>query len=982
MASRFSALLFTSFLIFSYAFGQEENDPDREAPPSQGGDIRRDVREQIEKFHPKTIGMPADQWLKGYDKRLQMEAASPFGNLSWRCVGPEIQSGRVVDIEGIPGKPNTLFVGYATGGLWRTDDGGNSWTSLFDHYSSFGIGDFAIAKDGKTIWLGTGENNSQRTSYAGTGIFKSPDAGKTWQYMGLPESHHIGRILIDPNNPNTVYVGAMGHLYSQNPERGVYKTIDGGKTWQHVLKLDDQTGVIDLVMDPRDSKILYAAAWDRDRKAWDFRESGPGSGVYKSVDAGKTWKLISELPHGEEAGRIGLAISQSHPDRMYVYVDNHGQDPDWADADEKVPAGVLTPRRFLLLDENLFLALDPKVLEVFWKSYAPSSLKLEETREAVKNKKMTMEQVRKEISKKGPIFDSPAILSEVLRTDNGGKTWRQVDSGSLGGNSYYYFGNIVIDPKDPEDVFATGTQLTRTKDGGKTWRFAAREAHVDFHSVWFDPADSNHIAVGCDGGLYETRDDGNHWRHFVAPVGQGTTIAVDNKSPYNIYMGLQDNNVMKGPSNYRPGISDPNDWIALNGGDGSAVAVDPRDGGDTVYVGSQFGDEEGINQKTKERWSVKPRSTRENPLRFNWVTPVIVSGYHGDILYYGANKLFRSFNQGRSLAAISPDLTKNKPNGNVPFSTIKDISESPLQFGLIYVGCDDGNVKMTPDNGVTWKDCTTPTPDKWVSRVVASKYDLGTVYCAQSGYRDDDFAPYLYKSTDFGKTWVSIAGDLPNETINVIREDPDHKDMLFVGTDMGVFVSYSGGDHWEPITAGLPHIPVHDLVVQAREHDLVIATHARSAWVLPLELIYQLTPDIRSKDLTLFTVDDKRRDPNWGYISGRFNSPFIEAPTPTVKGSFYTKTAGPATVRILDKEGKVVKESTFDALTGYNFFELDLKVGTPGPKQTGKRVVRTAEDVLADPFASSRQQYLPVGDYTIEVTVNGKQAKQGWKLTG
>lgn len=973
------SLLLAALALCGSSFAQV--DPDQEGGQSQGGDIVRAVREQIEKFHPKVTGMPADQWLQGYERRLQMEKASPFGQLMWRCVGPEIQGGRVVDIEGIPGKPDSLYLGYATGGLWRTDDAGTTWTPLFDQYSSFGIGDFAVAKDGKTIWLGTGENNSQRTSYAGTGVFKSTDAGKTWQYMGLPESQHIGRIVIDPKDPNTVYVGVLGHLYSQNPERGLYKTTDCGKTWQHVLKLNDQTGIIDIAMDPTNNNVLYAAAWDRDRRAWDFRESGPGSGVYKSVDAGKTWKLLTDLPHGEIAGRIGLSISKSDPKRIYVYVDNHGQDPDWADADEKVPGGILTPRRFLLLNEELFLASDHKVLETFWKSYAPSTLDLDKTLKAVKDKTMTMEQVREEISKKGPIFQSPSIQTQMIRSEDGGKTWHNVESGPLGGNSYYYFGNVIVNPTDPNDVFATGTQLTRTRNGGRTWRFAARTAHVDFHAVWFDPTNPAHIVVGCDGGAYETRDDGEHWRHFISPVGQATTVAVDNKVPYNVYVGLQDNNVMKGPSNYRPGISDPNLWTDLNGGDGSYIAVDPRDGGDTVYVGSQFGDEEGINQKTKERWEVKPRSTRQDPLRFNWVTPVIVSGYHPDILYYGANKLFRSFNQGRSFEAISPDLTKNKPNGNVPFSTIKEISESPLRFGLIYVGCDDGTVKMTPDNGLSWSDIPTPTPDKWVSRVTASKYDIGTVYCSQSGYREDDFAPYLYKSTDFGKTWKSIAGDLPTETINVVKEDPDRKDILYVGTDMGVFVSFNGGDHWETLSGGLPHTPVHDLVVQARDHDLVIGTHARSAWVLPLKLVYDLTPEIRAKDITLFAVDNMRRDPNWGYSSGRFNSPFAESPTPTVRGSFYTKTAGPAAVRIKDKDGKVVKEQKFDAVTGYNFFALDLRLGAPGVVTPGKRTITKPEDVLLDPYDAARQKYLPAGDYMIEVEVNGKVVSQKWKLT-
>jgi photosystem II stability/assembly factor-like uncharacterized protein len=967
-------------LNFAATYAQDV-DPDREVGKAPD-DIRKARAEEIAKFHPKVKGMDAAVRLAGYEKRLKMEADSPFSQIKWRNVGPENQSGRVIDIESPVGSPKTLYLAFATGGLWKTTDGGNIFTPIFDGYSSCGIGDTAITKDGNTIWVGTGENNSQRTSYAGTGIFKSTDAGKTWQYMGLPESHHIGRVLIDPRNESTVYVGVLGHLYSQNSERGVYKTTDGGKTWSQILKTDDQTGIIDMAMDPRNPDVMYAAAWDRDRRAWNFRESGPGSGVYRTADGGKTWKMVAELPHGDAGGRIGVGFSKSNPDRVYVYIDNHAQNDAWLEEDERVPSGTLTPRRFLLLTEDLFVNLDKKVLEAFFKQYAPDDFKLDDALQKVKDKKMTMEQVRDRIAKKSKtIFVPPPVQTELIRSDDGGKTWRRSESGPLGGNSYYYFGNVIVNPKDPDDIFATGTQLTRSRDGGKTWRIAARPAHVDFHAVWFDPSDVKHIMVGCDGGAYETFDDGEHWRHLNnMPVGQATTVAVDNKTPYNIFVGLQDNGTMKGPSNYRPGISDPSSWIDVGGGDGATIAVDPRGDGDIIYTGSQFGSQGAENQKTKERWSVTPRG-RDN--RFNWVTPIILSSFHPDIVYFGGQKLFRSFDQGRNYTAISPDLTKNKPQGNVPFSTIKDISESPLQFGLIYVGCDDGNVAMTPDNGVSWKQIPTPQPDKWVSRVVASKYDESTVYCSQSGYREDDFAAYLWKSTDYGKTWTSITGDLPPETINVVREDPDRKDILYVGTDSGVFTSFDGGKHWDALQGGLPHIPVHDLVVQAREHDLVIGTHARSAFVLPLKYVYDLTPELRATDLKLFAVDNMRRDRNWGYGGGgRFGGGIFNEPAnPVVKLVFYTKQAGKGTLRIKDKAGKVVREKAVDATTGYNFFDLELKLADAGPKPTTKRTVTKPEDVLQDPLEAARAKYLEIGDYTLEVSVNGKTVTQAWKLT-
>ncbi len=965
------------------AFAQA--DPDQETAKPTGPDIKRSVADEIAKFHtPKVVGMSAEMKAAAYDKRLKMEAESPFSQIKWRSVGPEIQSGRVVGIDQPVGQPNVLYLAYATGGLWRSDDYGTSFKSIFDGYSSCGIGAFALSRDGKTIWIGTGENNSQRTSYAGTGVFKSTDEGKTWQYMGLPESQHIGRILIDPRNENTVYVGVLGHLYSQNSERGVYKTTDGGKTWQWSLKLDDQTGVIDMAMDPRSSDVIYAVAWDRDRRAWDFRETGPGSGIYKSTDAGKTWKLVPALPHGEAGGRVGIAISKSNPDRMYVYADNHGLDDEWLDEDERAPGGILTVRRFLSLNSEMFCSIDHKALESFWKSYAPDSLKLDDTIQRVKDKKMTMAQVRDALAQRSSTpFTPPTVLNELVRSDDGGKTWHRSPSGPLGGNSYYYFGNVFINPKDPNDVFGTGTILVRTRDGGATWRQAAgRGVHVDFHAVWFDPVDVKHIIVGDDGGAYESRDDGEHWRHLNnMAVGQATTVAVDNKSPYNIFVGLQDNGTMRGPSNYRPGISPLDAWTDVGGGDGAMIAVDPRNDGDTFYTGSQFGSEGGFDSKTKDRWSVTPRGQGN---RFNWVSPIVISTFHPDIVYFGAQRLYRSFDQGRRYEAISPDLTKNKAQGNVPFSTIKDISESPFKFGVIYVGCDDGNVAVTRDGGVTWTQIPTPQPNKWVSRVVASKYDAATVFCSQSGYREDDWSAYLWKSTDYGKTWTSIVGDLPAETINVVREDPDHKDLLYVGTDMGVFASFDGGSHWEALQGGLPHVPVHDLVIQPREHDLVIGTHARSAWVLSLEKVYDLTPELRATDLKLFSVDNVRRDPNWSYGGGgrRGGGGAVADPAnPIVKVNIYAKSAGKGFIRIKDKSGKVVKEKAIDAATGYNFFELELKLADGMPKTGARPATRKPEDALKDPFEANRPKYLDAGDYTIEVTVGAKTVTQAWKLT-
>jgi len=977
LISALAALSLGTFATRTYA---QVVDPD-EAPGMEGQRISKE--EERKKFHTPVKGMAAADRMKGYEQRLKMEADSPFAGLKWRNIGPESQGGRVVQIGAPKNDPKSVLVAYATGGLWKTTDNGQTWTSLFDGQSAFGIGAFAVSPDGQTIWVGSGEANNQRTSYSGTGIFKSTDGGKTWANMGLPESQHIGKVLIDPKNPNVVYVATMGHLYSQNPERGLYKTTDGGKTWSQILKVDEYTGCMDVIMDPRNPNLLVASMYDRDRRAWNYRESGPGSGVFRSTNGGKSWTKVTQLPTGEDAGRIALALCESKPDRMYAFVENRAEDEDdWEGIDEKVVSGRLTARRFLLLNDETLAQLDEDVLNSFLRQATGGELKAADVLKDVKAKKLTYKQLKDQIEDKHPeVFDPGVVGEELFRSDDAGKSWKPVDMGHFGTIGGYYYDSVFVNPENADDVYVTGLPLLRSTDAGKSWTYVARDAHVDFHAVWNDPRQTGKVWVGNDGGLYLSYDGGKTTTHLnTVGVGQATTIAVDNKRPYNVYIGLQDNGTMKGPSNYIPGRSDADAWKDINGGDGSAVAVDPRNDGDIVYVAYQFGESAGINQATNERWGTKPSAPKGDPAaRFNWISPIFISTHHPDIIYVGAQRLYRSFNQGKKWEPISPDLTKDKPNGDVPYSTIKDISESPFHFGVIYVGCDDGNVKMTPDGGITWVDISTPQKDKWVSRVVASKYNENTVYVSQNGYREDDFAPYLWKSTDKGKTWTSIVGNLPAEPINVIREDPTRKDLLYVGTDMGVYVSYDGGGVWEPLQGGLPHTPVHDLAIQPRDNEIVIATHARSVWALPLKYVDDLTPDLRKKDLTLFDIPDTTRLASWGYDRrDRWNSEAPRAPKITV--NFFTKAAGKATVRIKDKDGKVVKEKSFDATTGYNFSDLDLELTPAKPGPAPKRDLKTAKDVLTDPFLSTRATYVAAGEYTIELQVGDKTITQKWKV--
>lgn len=937
-----------------------------------------------EKYHkPDVVGTPDEVRMHGYQHRLDMEAHSPYAAIKWRSIGPEKQGGRVIDFA-IPKKdPHTYYVAYATGGLWRSRTDGVTWEPLFDHESAFSIGSIAVSDDGKTIWIGTGENNAQRTSYPGMGMFKSTDEGKTWNYMGLAETHRIGKVLLDPKDSNTVYVGALGHLYSKSDARGVYKTTDGGRNWTHVLSLDEHTGIIDMQMDPRDHNVLYASAWQMDRRPWDFLEGGPGTAIYKSTDAGHSWRKIDNgLPSDGQMGRIGLALCPSKPDRIYAYIDNQGPYPDTLDEDEEQPSGTITPHRFAFLDEAEFLQLSKEQIQTIF-TRAKTKLKPEDVIQQVKDKKLTMDQLRAKLSDTNKdLFQEDRALSEVYRSDDGGEHWQHIRR--IGPQGGYYWGRIYVNPVNPDEVYATGAELLKSTDGGITWKQAARYTHGDSHLYYIDPKNPNFQVLGDDGGLFLSYDAGEHWRHMEnMAVGQLTTVAVDEKFPYNVIGGLQDNGTMRGPSTYSPGGSDPSLWNTIYWGDGAAIGVDPRDGGDLLYVSFQFGEAEALNTKTKENWPVHPTAGEgEPPLRYNWVSPIVVSPHHPDIVYFGTNKLFRSLDQGKHWEALGEDVTKNLPNGNVPFSTIKDLSESPFKFGLVYVGCDDGTVKVTKNHGDTWTAIPTPKPDVWVTRVLASKWDKATVYVTQSGYRESDFTPYAWKSTDYGAHWTSIAGDLPPEPVNVIREDPNHKELLYLGTDMGAFVSRNGGAHWDPLCGGIPHIPVHDLAVQGRDNELVAGTHGRSAWVLSLDKIYSLNDDTMKKDLVLTPVENMTASKRWGY-----SRPSLETePTPTtpeIKGEIWTKTAGPAVLRLKSKDGKVVLEKKLDLLYGFNAYTLSLQLTPPKPIANAKlqRKINSVQDALADPYAAYRATYVPAGSYTLELQQGDKTASVKWTLS-
>ncbi|MCA1756363.1 MAG: hypothetical protein LC649_02765, partial [Bacteroidales bacterium] len=732
---------------------------------------------------------PAEIRLKSWEDHQALKEKSPFKDMKWRAVGPEFSGGRIEAIASHPDEPYTLYVGAGSGNLWKSVNNGTTWEPIFDNESTFAIGCVTIApSDPKTIWVGTGEVLMARSSYAGTGVFKSTDGGNSWQNMGLNDSHHVPRIVIDPENPDIVYAASLGRNYGHNPERGVFKTVDGGKSWEKVFYISEKVGIVELLMDPSDNKTLYAVAWERDRKAWKDVSRGEGSGLYKSTDAGATWKrLTTGLPTGEYVGRFGLAVAPSDPNIIYALLDNQ----------EPPPAGTRNQGR-----------------------------------------------------------------GEVYRSDDKGETWKKMHSDRVPTSIGWDFCLIRVSPDNPDEIFVLGFKLLHSTDAGKTFMEVGetivhllphdiRVMHVDMHEMWIDPNNPDRLLLGNDGGLYISYDRGKTWMHHNNfPIAEVYAVWVDMDEPYNIYIGTQDNAALYGPGNHNVeerltvyGVDDPWKNVYLDrwgGGDSYFTYRDPLDN-DIMYYEHQFGALRRKNMKTGETKDIRPTAKEgEPPLRYNWMSPYFISEYDLVTLYYAANKLFKSTDRGDSWTCISPDLTTTpgpEKQGNVPYGTITMLSESPLQQGLIYAGTDDGNVQVTKDDGKSWMLVNKGLPGKWVSRVIASRHEPATVYVSMTGYREDDFSNYLYMSEDFGASWKSISGNMPAEGINVIREDPRNKNILYAGTELGVYVTLDRGTTWHSLCNNLPTTPVHDMVIHPREYELVIGTHGRSCFVLDVKSV-------------------------------------------------------------------------------------------------------------------------------------------------
>ncbi|HUM79986.1 MAG TPA: hypothetical protein PK962_08420, partial [Candidatus Saccharicenans sp.] len=747
-------------------------------------------------------------------------------NINYREIGPTRESGRFVDIAWNAKEPNTFYCATGSGGLWKTTNNGISFEALFTNESVFSLGDVEVAPSNPSIvWVGTGEANNSRSTYWGNGVYKSTDAGKTWTHMGLDESHHIGAIIIHPENPDIVYVAALGHLYSENPERGLYKTTDGGQTWDKVLEVivnGKHIGVVDCVMDPTNPDILYAATYDKIRKPYTFNLGGPGSRIYKTTDAGKTWtKLEGGLPMGM-LGRIGIAVYAKNPNILYATIENANK-PGMSDEERY---------QELLQDKS----------------------------------------------------SEGMIGGEVYRSDDAGKTWRKVspDGQSIGGDPGYYYGKIIIDPNNDQVVHVLSAASWGTYDGGKTWKRQPLGFGGDDHALWIDPRDSNHIVIGYDHGIGFTYDGGKNWYHpDFLPLSQFYAVGFDYSYPYRVAGGLQDNGSHLGPSTKRDGSPFRfEDWYMVGGGDGMYNEFDWKTNR-YLYNESQFGPLQRIDLKTGERKSIA-YSRRDPKMRWNWCAPVLVSPHNSDVIYHGGNKLVKSPFRGEYWEVISPDLTTNDPkflttgkggDGNIQYCTITTIDESPLVEGLLWVGTDDGNVWVTRDGGKNWtklNENIKGNPGYWVSRVAASYYEPGIAYVSYTGFRQDDFRPFLYKTTDYGKTWTSIASNLPNEPINVIREHPENPNLLFVGTEFAVYVSFDGGRNWTKLKNNMPTQPVHDLKIHPRENDLIVATHGRGIFIADIYPLREMNSQVVAKDIHLFEVEPKikwqgRLNPEYAY---------------------------------------------------------------------------------------------------------------------
>jgi photosystem II stability/assembly factor-like uncharacterized protein/uncharacterized membrane protein YgcG len=721
------------------------------------------------------------------------QRTDPFAGLTFRNIGPATMGGRIDDLAVLETNPAVFYVGAASGGLWKTTNNGTTWDVLFDDLDDVvSIGDIAITPDdANTVWVGSGENNNRQSGSWGNGVYKSTDGGQTWKHMGLRDSKHIARIIIDPIDHDIVYVAALGSLYGASKERGVFKTSDGGLSWTNVLFVNEDTGATELVQDPTNNKVLYAATYQRRRATWGMNGGGPGSAIHKTSDGGRTWtRLTNGIPEGP-LGRIGMDVYRANPNILYARIEHESQ-------------------------------------------------------------------------------------SGTYRSDDAGLTWRKMSNVNP---RPMYFSQIRIDPTNDLRVYVLGVQLHISDDGGKTF-IENGTMHSDHHAMWINPNNSNHIIDGNDGGVGISYDKGKTWEGiYNLDLGQYYHVGYDMEQPYNLCGGLQDNYTWCGPSAVRSRLGIVNDdWYQIQGGDGFEAVIDPSDPR-IIYAESQDGNIVRVDRLTNERKAIRPLPARgEPPLRWNWNTPIHISPHNPKTIYVGANKVFKSTDGGQSFTAISGELTQAvdreglalmgvvakdvkiaKNDGVQSYGNLVQLVESPRQAGVLYAGADDGSVQMTRDGGKTWTNITAKFPNGpkngYVSGLVASAHDANTVYVSFDGHWNDDFNNYLYASADGGNTFRSISEGLPKgQVVTTITEDPKNPNVLYAGTEFGMFVTPDRGGSWDRLRANLPTVPIHEIVIHPRDNDMILATHGRSIWILDDATPIQQASEARRAETFLFDI--------------------------------------------------------------------------------------------------------------------------------
>ncbi|MDT8430211.1 MAG: hypothetical protein RQ746_01620 [Bacteroidales bacterium] len=738
--------------------------------------------------------------LQGYAEHEKMRDASRFDSLHWQFIGPTNISGRCTDVEAVQprGKSYTIWVGTASSGIWKSVNEGVTFEPVFEHYGTSTIGDIAIAPSNpEIVWAGTGEANIFRSSNAGAGVWKTEDGGTTWTHMGLANTFTISRIIIHPENPEIVYAASAGHEWTHNRERGIYKTTDGGKSWEKIHYINDETGFIDLVMHPEDPEVLYATSWQRTRLKWNDPRTytdHKNNHVWKTSDGGKTWKKMnSGLPEPNHRGRMGIDISRSNPDVLYLLIDNYGV-----------------------------------------------ARKAEEG----------------ELDNYGRPLEDALVGATIFKSSDGGEQWVQTSGKSEEMQQYmrdhsstygWVFGQIRVDPNDENSIYSLGIWLNQSFDSGETFT-EIRDIHADHHGMWIDPDNSNYILSAHDGGLSISYDRGKNWRSLIRelPLAQFYNVEFDNAHPFRVYGSIQDHHSFYSEVDLSAGRDQirPTEWEYTLGAEGSTHIVDPRDN-NTILASLFYGKLAKATVSgypVDQRFILPANFAEEAAFRGQWMAPTIFSPHNPDIVYHGVQYVLRSEDLGATWERISPDLTTNDPEkrGDISYQTLTAIDESPFRAGLIYAGTDDGKLWRTKDVGKHWEEILDdPMPERWVSRIVASKYDFGTVYVTQTGRRDDDAQVYIWKSKDFGETWEDISGNIPIGPVNVIREDPNNQNILYTGTDVGVYVSTDNGSTWE-LLGDLPCTYVHDLKIHPRKNLVIIATHGRGMFVLNADFVNKI----------------------------------------------------------------------------------------------------------------------------------------------